>query len=68
MISSILNIVLDLLFIIVFKIGVTGAALATIISQGVSCLLCVILILTKFLILRLRKKDVAMSKEKLVRL
>ena len=35
-ISSVLNIVLDLLFIIVFEMGVAGAAWATIIAQGVS--------------------------------
>lgn len=35
-ISSVLNIVLDLVFIIVFKMGVAGAAWATIIAQGVS--------------------------------
>ena len=35
-ISSLLNIVLDLVFIIVFHWGVAGAAIATIFSQGVS--------------------------------
>lgn len=35
-VSSVLNIVLDLLFILVFQIGVSGAAWATIIAQGVS--------------------------------
>lgn len=35
-ISSLLNIVLDLLFIAVFKMGVAGAALATVIAQIVS--------------------------------
>lgn len=35
-ISSVLNIVLDLAFIIVFKMGVAGTAWATIIAQGVS--------------------------------
>ena len=35
-ISSVLNIVLDLVFIIVFEMGVAGAAWATIIAQGVS--------------------------------
>lgn len=41
-VSSILNIVLDLVFIINFKIGVAGAAYATVISQGVAGLLCLI--------------------------
>lgn len=34
--SSIVNVVLDLLFVIVFKMGIAGAAIATVIAQGVS--------------------------------
>ncbi len=37
LIGAILNILLDPLFIFIFDLGVAGAALATIISQGVSC-------------------------------
>lgn len=40
--SSIVNVVLDLLFVGVFKWGVGSAALATVISQAVSALLCFI--------------------------
>ena len=40
-ISSVMNIVLDLLFVMVFNMGCMGAALATVISQGTSFLLCV---------------------------
>ena len=54
--SSILNIILDLTFIIVFKLGVSGAALATIMSQGVSGLLCLIYIIKKFPILCISKE------------
>ena len=39
-ISSVINIVLDLLFIAGFKMGVGSAAFATIISQAVSSILC----------------------------
>ncbi len=38
LIGAVLNIVLDPLFIFVFKMGVQGAALATILAQGVSAL------------------------------
>ncbi len=38
LIGAVTNIVLDPLFIFVFDMGVAGAALATIISQGISCL------------------------------
>ena len=41
-ISCITNIVLDLLFVIVFKWGVAGTAIATVISQAFSCILCMI--------------------------
>ena len=41
LISSALNIVLDLVLILVIPMGVAGAALATVISQGVSVVLCI---------------------------
>ena len=40
--ATIVNIILDLLFVAVFKLGVGSAALATTISQGVSAVLCFI--------------------------
>lgn len=40
-ICSALNVVLDLLFILVFKMGVAGAAWATIIAQAFSAMMCV---------------------------
>ncbi|MDO5417296.1 MAG: MATE family efflux transporter [Lachnospiraceae bacterium] len=44
MLSAGMNVVLDLIFIIVFQMGVSGAAWATVISQGVSGLLCLLYI------------------------
>lgn len=41
-VSSVINLVLDVLFIDAFHTGVGGAALATVISQAVSALLCLI--------------------------
>ncbi|MCR5788355.1 MAG: MATE family efflux transporter [Lachnospiraceae bacterium] len=38
--STIINIVLDILLVCVFPLGITGAALATVISQFISVLLC----------------------------
>ncbi len=46
-VSSLLNIGLDLLLIINFKMGVAGAAWATVISQGISGMLCLILNLSR---------------------
>ena len=37
LIGAVINIILDPIFIFVFKMGVQGAALATVISQGISC-------------------------------
>ncbi|MDC4241388.1 MATE family efflux transporter [Clostridium tertium] len=56
-VASILNIVLDIIFIVNFSMGVAGAAWATIISQGVSGLLCIIYTYKKYKILRLKKED-----------
>lgn len=53
LISSVLNIVLDLFTIVVLKMGVAGAAWATVISQAVSGILCLIYIRKKFTILRI---------------
>ncbi len=41
-ISSVANVVLDLLFVAVFHWGVTGAAIATVIAQGLSVALCLV--------------------------
>ena len=42
LISSIVNVVLDILFVAVFGWGAGGAAFATVIAQGISVLLCLI--------------------------
>lgn len=39
---SVLNIILDLLFIIVFDAGVAGAAIATVLSEAIAAILCII--------------------------
>lgn len=46
-ISSALNIGLDILFITQFNMGIKGAAVATVISQGISGILCIIYIYKK---------------------
>lgn len=54
-VSALLNIVLDLLFIRVFHLGVAGAAYATVIAQGLSGILCLIYIVKKVTILKMEK-------------
>lgn len=57
LIASFMNISLDLLFIIRFDMGVAGAAWATVISQGVSGLLCLLIILKRFELLKIKKEE-----------
>ena len=56
-IASILNIVLDVVLIVNFNMGVAGAAVATVISQGVSGVFCLLFIIKKFDILKPRKEE-----------
>lgn len=62
-ISSVLNIILDLVFIAKFNMGVAGAAYATNIAQGVAAVLCIIYSYRKFKILRLKKEDFKVENE-----
>ncbi len=55
--SSVINIGLDLYFILSLHMGVAGAAWATVIAQGVSGLCCLLFIVKKFEILRLERED-----------
>lgn len=55
--SALLNILLDLVFIIVFRQGAAGAAYATVISQGSSGILCLIYIIKKVPILKMERDD-----------
>ncbi len=54
--ASITNIILDLVLIINFKMGVAGAAIATVVSQGLSGLLCYFYMIKKFDILTLKRE------------
>ncbi len=56
-IGSVANIALDLLFILVFHLGIFGAAFATVISQLIAGTLCLLYIVRKIDILRLSKVD-----------
>ena len=61
--TSALNIGLDLLFIIPFHMGVLGAALATDISQVISGVLSFAYLRCKFGVLKMEKGDIAYSKK-----
>ena len=60
-ISAVINVALDIAFIVWFGMGVEGCAYATVIAQGISALLCFVYILKKFPILHLKKEDFRIS-------
>lgn len=66
--ASVLNVGLDLLFVLVFHMGVFGAGLATVISQTVSGVLCILLMLKKFTVLASTKEQWKPSPEHMKRL
>lgn len=62
-VACIVNIVLDLLFVIVFHMGVPGVAIATIISQAVAAIGCIIYGLKKVEMLRMPLKEFVAHKD-----
>lgn len=60
-VSAVINVVLDIAFIVIFHMGVEGCAYATVIAQGISALLCFVYIIKKFPVLRLKKEDFRFS-------
>ena len=55
--SSVLNVILDLAFILIFKLGVFGASLATVLSQAISGMLCLLFIAVKVPILHITREE-----------
>lgn len=55
--SSVLNIVLDMVMILVFRMGVAGAAWATVISQAISGIACLIYMIKRFDILKITREE-----------
>lgn len=65
-ISSVLNILLDLL--LVMPMGVAGTAVATVVAQGISGVLCLFYMKRKFDILRFEREDWKLEKRYVIRL
>ncbi|MGN0197493.1 MAG: MATE family efflux transporter [Candidatus Gastranaerophilaceae bacterium] len=61
--ASILNVFLDIYFIVNLKMGIVGAGWATVLSQAISTILCLAFMFWKFPILRLKKEDWIVSKD-----
>ena len=63
--ASVCNIILDLIFVAWFKMGVAGAALATVISQGLGVLLAALRLCKTDEIYKLKMKDLKIDREML---
>lgn len=56
-VASVVNIILDYVFILIFHTGVGGAGYATVLSQIISTIFCLVYISKKIPILRIHKRD-----------
>lgn len=61
-IASVINVALDLLFVVVFKTGVGGAAAATVLAQGISAAICIIYCFRSYGELKLSRPDIRIDK------
>lgn len=66
-ISTVLNIILDIVFIIYFDMGINGVALATIIAQGVSFIFSIIYLNKKHNVLKFDIKNLSFNKNIFIR-
>lgn len=64
--SSVVNVVMDYALILLFHMEVKGAAIATVFSQGLSLVLCLIRIKKRFPILHLSASDFKLEKDQVV--
>lgn len=65
LIACITNIVLDLIFVAVFKWGASGAAIATVVSQGLSMVLCIVYLMRNNFIFDFSKESLKINKKRL---
>ena len=63
LVATVINIVLDVLFVAQFNMGVAGVSLATVIAQGISSVLCLRKLMRMKETFDLGKKELKMSKE-----
>lgn len=61
-ISCVLNGILCIVFVVVFRLGVIGSAIATIIAQGVSSVLCIVYVYMKIPLIRLTRDELIIDK------
>ena len=68
LLAGVINVVLNLVFVIVFSMGVAGVALATIISQAVSAVLVVRCLIRSDGVYRIVLKDLRIHRDKLYKM
>lgn len=68
LLSSALNVIMDLVFILNFGWGVMGAALATVISQAISGVLCLLYIMVKVPVLHITRHEWRMQPKRMAEL
>jgi len=56
-VSSAINIVLDLVFVLIFGMGVEGPAIATVLAQGISGMICLFYMYRKFPVLHASREE-----------
>lgn len=66
-VSCLVNVVLDLVFVLVFHWGVLGVGLATIIAQFVSAITCILYAYRKVPYFRLRREEMQFDKDIVIR-
>lgn len=68
LIAGVVNVLLNLLFVIVFQMGVAGVAAATVISQAISASLVIRCLIKTDSVYRLELKDMRIAGDKLVKM
>ena len=62
MISAVLNVVMDIIFVVYFKMGVAGTAIATVIAEMFSSIFCIIYVYKKVPLLHFSKNEIVLDK------
>ena len=61
--SAVLNVLLELLFVVVLKQGIKGSALATVIAEAIAAFLCIIYVYVKIPFLRFKRNEFVFDRD-----
>ncbi|NMM62409.1 MATE family efflux transporter [Clostridium sp. P21] len=62
LVSCVLNGILCIIFVVVLKLGVVGSAIATVVAQGISSILCIIYVYLKIPLISLNVSELVVDK------